>query len=121
VDAKTITALVDDLDHPKFARRDKARSELEKLAGIGRRALEARLSAKVTLEARQRMVALLERLDAPVEDADLLRTLRGVELLEWIATPAARSVLERLAAGAAGHRLTEDAKAALGRMKSSGS
>jgi hypothetical protein len=117
VDAKAIAALIDGLDAPKFAQRDKARLELEKLAGIARPALEARLSLKLTLEARQRIVALLARLDAPVEDADTLRALRGVELLEWIATPAARSVLERLAAGAAGHRLTEDANAALGRTR----
>jgi hypothetical protein len=117
VDAKTIAAHIDGLDAPKFAQRDKARLELEKLAGIARPALEARLSLKLTLEARQRIVALLARLDAPVEDADTLRALRGVELLEWIATPAARSVLERLVVGAAGHRLTEDAKAVLDRMK----
>jgi WD40 repeat protein len=116
VDAKTIASLIGDLDAANFARRDKARLELEKLAGIARPALEAQLKANLTLEARQRIVALLERLEAPVEDAATLRTLRGVEVLEWLATPAARSVLERLAGGAAGHRLTEYAKAALSRM-----
>jgi WD40 repeat protein len=115
VDAKTVAALIDDLDHPQFARRAAATAQLEKLAGPARSALEARLKAETSLEMRQRLLALLERLEAPITDAGQLRGVRGIEVLEWIATPAARQLLERLATGAPGHRFTEDAKAALAR------
>jgi hypothetical protein len=39
-----------------------------------------------------------------------------VEVLEYIATPEARQVLERLTAGAADAQLTQNARAALGRL-----
>jgi WD40 repeat protein len=116
-DAKTLAALIDDLDHPQFARRDAAMVDLVKLAGHARSALEARLKTKPSLEMRKRLIAILERLDAPITDGGHLRTVRGIEVLEWIATPGARQLLERLAMGAPGHRFTEDAKAALARSK----
>jgi hypothetical protein len=46
-----------------------------------------------------------------------LRIVRVLETLEFCGTPAARKALQRLAQGAPGAALTEDAKAALGRMK----
>jgi hypothetical protein len=117
VDAKTVAALIDDLDHPQFARRAAASAELEKLAGPARSALEARLKTKPSLEMRNRLLGILERLEAPITDVGQLRAVRGIEVLEWIATPVARQLLHRLATGAPGHRFTEDAKAALARSK----
>jgi WD40 repeat protein len=117
VDSKAVATLIDELEDAKFARRAAATAKLEKLGGLARSALEARLKTDPSLELRQRLEALLARLEAPVTDADELRGLRGIELLEWIATPPARQLLERLAAGAPGHRLTEDAKAAWARSK----
>jgi hypothetical protein len=46
-----------------------------------------------------------------------LAELRAVWALELTGTPAARKVLEALAGGAAGARLTREAKEALGRMR----
>jgi hypothetical protein len=46
---------------------------------------------------------------------DGLRDLRAVELLERLAAPAAEQLLRELAAGAAGARLTREARAALER------
>jgi len=46
-----------------------------------------------------------------------LLTLRGLEVLEHIATPEAKQVLQKLAAGAPDARLTREAKAALQRLE----
>ena len=48
---------------------------------------------------------------------NLVRALRAAEVLEHIGTPEARQVLEALAKGAPGHRLTEAAAAALRRLE----
>jgi hypothetical protein len=43
--------------------------------------------------------------------------LRAVETLERMGTPVALQVLEALSQGAPGHRVTEDARAAVERLK----
>jgi hypothetical protein len=103
-DAKAVAALIDDLGHKQFSRRAAATVELEKLAGTARPALEARLTSEPPLETRQRLLALLERLEAPLTDAGQLRVVRAIEVLEWIGTPEAREVLERLAGRREGTR-----------------
>jgi hypothetical protein len=43
--------------------------------------------------------------------------VRAVEVLEWLATPAARALLADLATGEPGASLTQAAKAALQRLR----
>jgi hypothetical protein len=50
--------------------------------------------------------------------AELHSDLRGIELLETLATPPARKALEALADGAAGARITMEAASALKRVAS---
>jgi hypothetical protein len=52
----------------------------------------------------------------PLAHGDTLRRLRAIAVLETIGTPAARSVLERLASGFEGARETRDARASLRRL-----
>jgi hypothetical protein len=59
---------------------------------------------------------VLERLRGPVTRPDVRRALRATAVLEDLATPAARKLLEELAAGAPEARLTRDAQAALARL-----
>ena len=79
--------------------------------------LEKLLKGNPSQEAKRRAEALVAKLGGPVTSPDVLRTLRAIEALEYIGTPEARAVIEKLAAGAAGARETADAKRAVARLK----
>jgi hypothetical protein len=115
-DAKEMSRLLDELDSPVYSRRERAMKELEALHESAAPALEAALKENPALEVRRRLQQLLDRTKqaAPPQG---LRALRAVEALEKMATPEARALIEILAAGSAGEALTEDARAALQRMK----
>jgi WD40 repeat protein len=116
VEPKRLEELLSDLDSPKYAVRDKATAQLEKLAELARSALEKKLAAKPTLEMRIRIEAILAKLDGPETRPEVLRGLRAVEVLERIGTPDARQVLKTIAAGAPDAPVTQDARAALARL-----
>ena len=97
----------------RFVERQKAGLELEKLGPVAAPALRKLLATEVPLEARQRAEALMQKVDGPVTNADLLRDLRAVEALERMGTPEADAVLRVIAGGADGHPLTEEAREAL--------
>jgi RNA polymerase sigma factor (sigma-70 family) len=116
VDPDRLRRLVADLDSAEFAAREAASRELEQLGGEAEPALRRALERRPTPEARRRLSDLLAlppgRLRAGPE---VLRGLRAVAALESIGTPGARQVLEDLAAGSPEARLTQEARAALGR------
>jgi RNA polymerase sigma factor (sigma-70 family) len=114
--AERLRQLLDDVGSDKFAIRDKAQAELETLGDLAEPALLDELTKQPTLEVKRRVEILLDRLRGPVTQPELLRALRAVAVLEDIGDPAARKLLEELAAGAAGTRLTREAQAALGRL-----
>jgi RNA polymerase sigma factor (sigma-70 family) len=111
-----LTRLITDLDSRQFAIRAKAAQELEQLAELAEPALRKLLAAKPSLEARRRAEGLLEKLHGPVLVPEQLRALRVVEVLEHAGTRAARELLQILAKGAPGARVTREAKAALVRL-----
>jgi hypothetical protein len=74
------------------------------------------VAGKPTLEQRIRADKLLARLGEPLTDADKLRSLRAVEILELLATPEAVAVLQTLASGADIAHVTREARAVLRRM-----
>jgi hypothetical protein len=106
-----IARLIADLDSDSF----EAAGELERLEGRAEAALRQALTAMPSPEIRRRAEALLDGLEAGVNPA-ALRAGRVAAILEHVGTPGARRVLEALAAGAAEARLTQEAKAALGRL-----
>jgi WD40 repeat protein len=109
VDPKRVKPLLAALDSDQFAERDKAMTELEAL-GLGvDPALREALSAKPSLEVRQRIEAVLEKLTG----GPRWRFLRALEVLEHIATEEARQVLETLSKGTAELWPTQEAKASL--------
>ena len=71
-------------------------------------------SAALELSKTGRRVLVVDKLAGPVTSPDLLQQLRAVEVLERIGTPEARALLQPLAKGAPGHRLTEAARGAVG-------
>jgi hypothetical protein len=103
-----VAGLLAELDSGSFATREAASKALERLGpgatGPVRAALPKVSSAEVT---RRAQVAL----DAWEREG--LRDARAVEILESVATPDARRLLERLAGGAPDARLTREARASL--------
>jgi hypothetical protein len=115
-DAQQLQRLVADLDHDRFEVRRQATQELAALGDLAASALRRALADRPALETRRRLEHLLEKLEGPVTEAEVLRPLRAVDVLELIGTPAAQAVLTRLAQGAPGARQTEQAKASLERL-----
>jgi RNA polymerase sigma factor (sigma-70 family) len=110
------TQLVADLDSDKFAVRQKAMVELDKMGDAAAGALRKALAAPLSLETRRRIEQILTGLDGK-QGALHLRKSRALEALELIATSAARDVLQALAAGDPGARLTQEASAAQRRLE----
>src|SRR5207249_10862735 len=103
-------------DHARFAHRDRARRDLEALGKAAEAELRKALEGKPTVELRRRIEDLLANLDRFEMKPEWVRPLRAFEVLERIGTPEARKLLETLASGAPGHRLTQEAKTILRRM-----
>jgi WD40 repeat protein len=115
-DAKAIAGLVAQLDAEDFEVREKASQELERLGELAVETLRKKLEQKPSLEMHRRIETLLERFDGPGLTGEILRSIRAVEVLELIHTPESRALLESLAKGADGSRLTQEARAALARL-----
>jgi WD40 repeat protein len=114
-DAALLRQLIADLDNEAFAVREKARVRLEELGEQASEALTKALGGKPSLEARRRMEALLARWRGPIRDAETLRAVRAVAVLEDIGTAEARAVLKTLAGGLQAARQTQEARKALER------
>ena len=95
--------------------RQKAANELEKLGDRAAAELRAALKDATTAETRQALQRLLDRIEAGTPET--LRAIRAVEVLEHIATPAAREHLKTLAGGQAGAEPTVAATAAIKRLE----
>jgi RNA polymerase sigma factor (sigma-70 family) len=111
VPAERLKALIARLDDDDFTVRERASEELAKLGGAAHAALRQALEGQPSAELRQRVQRLLE----PGLSTDR-RQERALEVLEGMATPEARRLLEELAKGAPGAGRTEEARAALERM-----
>lgn len=117
VDAAHLVKLVDALEDQQFAVRQQAEQGLEKLGDVAAAAIQKRLAASPPLEMGRRLEALQKKLDAQAVSSEVLQTLRSIEALELIGSHEAREVLDILAKGAGGHRITEEAKRSLERLK----
>ncbi len=111
-----IRKLIAQLDERRFPIREKAMQELTRLGGQAGPALKAALEAKPSSEVAKRLQQLVERLSKPATGGEELREVRAIEALEQIGTAEARKLLEELAKGAGGAKLTEEAKTALDRL-----
>jgi WD40 repeat protein len=115
-DETQLARLITDLNDKRFAVRDKARIELDRLEETAVPALRRALKEPQSLEARRRLEKLLEELTGLQVSGERLRNLRAVEVLERIGTAEARKLLQTIAEGTPGARLTREARAALQRL-----
>jgi WD40 repeat protein len=118
LEAAALEALFVQLDDDSFAERLAA---FDVLASFGaaieeplRREVEKPRSGEVRLRCGE--LLRLQNRRYPQQESTLADS-RGVQLLEWIDTPEARTLLEKLAAGAAEAHLTREAKGALARLE----
>ena len=116
VDGQRLQRLLSDLDSSRFATRQTATRELERLADEVEPDLKRFLVGKPALEARRRVEAILKDRAAGTLSGEQLRVLRAVEVLEHANTPAAQALLKSWAGGAPKARLTIDARAARARL-----
>jgi WD40 repeat protein len=114
-DEKRVQKLLAELDSSRFAVRERATAELEKIAEDVEPLLREALRKGPTLERKKRLEQILARLNEP--GPERRRQLRALEVLELVATPAAVKLLNELASGAPGARLTRDAAATLERLR----
>jgi len=116
VDTKRIERLIADLNDGRFQIREKAAKELEALTDRAVPTLRKALAGGLSLEAKRRVEALLDRLEGVGPSAETIREVRVVETLEWIGNAEARRLLDKLAAGPPETRLTQEAKSAARRL-----
>jgi RNA polymerase sigma factor (sigma-70 family) len=109
---KEVTRLIEALGDDDFDARSRATRALEAMGEAAGPALRQALDQQLALEARRRV----ERLIAMV-DAEALRAVRAVEVLERLASPDVLPLLEALAKGMPKARLSQEAQSALARMK----
>jgi hypothetical protein len=119
VDPEHVARLIAQLDHTDSAIRDRAAAELAKLGYRTKAVLEQALAASPAPEVRRRVTKLLDQFTGPVTAPGTLHALRAIEVLEYVGTPEARRVLEKLARGAPGALETVEAQAALQRLAKS--
>jgi HEAT repeat protein len=114
-DPRRLRRLLADLGSERFNIRDAAMRELRALGEEIEPFLDAARKEKRSLEFQSRADALRDAIRV-VYSPQTLRRLRAVQALEYIGTPAARQLLAELAKGAAGSRVTQDARKALQRL-----
>jgi hypothetical protein len=110
VPADRIAPFVAGLDSPTFAVREKAQRDLAAL-GTGAEPAVRTVRDAANAEVRRRIDAVLAGWEG-----EQRRAGRAVEVLEYVATPDARKLLEELAGGDPNARLTQQAKASLARL-----
>src|SRR5207248_6365242 len=113
---RTVEQMIADLNSPRYPVRQKATAELARLGERARPALVQALAGQPTLETKRRIEGLLEKLGKSQPHPDELRALRALEVLERIATPEARRLVETLARGSGDGLLTIEARATLARL-----
>jgi WD40 repeat protein len=118
IDPQWVAARLRDLDSQKFAERERATHELEESGDRVAAALEQFLATRPSAEARARAEKILAKNRGQAATEQAAQSLRALEVLEWIGTARALELVEKLAKGAEGVSLTEEAKRSLKRWNS---
>jgi Tol biopolymer transport system component len=116
IDLEIINRWIADLDSDKFEVRQTAREALEKAKALAETALRRKLAEDPSSEVQRLIEHLLTKLDQDQQAPETLRELRAIEVLEHIGSSDAKQVLQTLAKGAQGARLTNEARVSLERL-----
>jgi Tol biopolymer transport system component len=111
-----IARLIADLDDDEFEVREKASAALRALDRAAEAPMRKALAETKSAEVKQRLERLLERLERTTIPPEELLAIQAVEVLERVGSAEAKDVLRGLAKGDESARLTQEAKAALGRL-----
>jgi hypothetical protein len=114
-----LNQIVSDLGSDKFATRDRAANELERLGRNAAPFMRSMLEKVESLETKRRLGNFLERHEIKAFSADELRWLRSLEILEQVNTRPARLLIEELATGEPAAELTIRAIEAKNRLEPS--
>jgi WD40 repeat protein len=115
-DDRRIDQLIAELNDGQFAKRQNALRELEEIVEVAEPNLRKVLKTGLqTLEGRRRIEALLAGLAET--SPKMLRQRRAIAILEAVGTTEAKAILESLASGAKGAKLTRESRAALNRLE----
>jgi hypothetical protein len=109
--------LIAQLDSDRFDERQKATATLERLGKGAEKALREHLKTRPSLEVTRRIEQILDHIESGIVPPEQRRTLHTIELLRRYGTPEARQLLQHLAGGAADSWVTQEAKAALAKMR----
>jgi len=114
---KQLLELVHQLDSDSFVHRARATEQLAKMGPRAAAALRQARAMHLSAEAEWRIDALLEKLGTQrIEDPEVLKHMRAVQVLEMIGSDKATALLSEYAGGEAGAFLTLEAKRALERL-----
>jgi WD40 repeat protein len=113
---RRLARLIRDLDDDEFAVRERAVKELARLGNAAETALRRALQGNPSAEVRRRVRVLLAALRGKAPAPERLRALRLTEVLERLATPEARKLLQGLTRGPPEAALTWEAGAAWERL-----
>jgi RNA polymerase sigma factor (sigma-70 family) len=117
VTPERVARWIADLDSDEFAVRTRAAAELSRNARQAEPLLRKALEAPASAEAKRRLEQIVAGLDRRELSPERLQALRGLGVLERVATPEAAEAVERLTRGPEGAWLTKQARKALERMQ----
>ncbi len=113
--AERIKELIADLDATEFKKRDSARQEMTALNELAEPFIREALNHSPSLEKRRRLELIQSSLNVSIP-AKEMPLVRGIQILERIASPEAKQFLRDLAAGTPAARQTRLARESLERM-----
>jgi hypothetical protein len=113
-DVNRVNALIARLDGESFQARDKAQRELAGMGEFALYALRKTLEGKPSPEVQRRVAKILSEPQPMTREKR--QYLRAIGVLEQVATPEAKELLQALSKGCPGTRVTAAAQAALDRL-----
>jgi RNA polymerase sigma factor (sigma-70 family) len=118
-DAAVLARLIGDLGSEDFAVRDRANAELDRLGDTALAACRKALAREPALELRRRLEALIDKQARAAWELDTerLQALRALEALELAGSGEACRILQQLATASEGTWLSDQAAAALRRLR----